>query len=138
MAQQTDTPIQVVEISPKDVQLYKAYARPSSLRLALRRLDTIASHRQALTRMGEDEAVAGATIELRHALLDALAVPPADFAGMLAKTRAVSRYFDLCDPAWLLEMMMGVATRVEWQLLDLRPEQIHQIHLAAPFSRIEQ
>ena len=131
------TAIQVIDISSQEIRTYKEHSRPLSLRLALRRLDKVARDRQALMALGDEEAVAGATIELRYALLDALAVPPTGFPAQEAKGQAVTTYFDLCDPAWLIESMMGVATLVELELSDVSPVQLHRLRELMPFSRID-
>ena len=137
MSNEAASAIQVIDISSQEIQTYKEHSRPLSLRLAFRRLDKIARDRQALVVLGDKEAVTGATIELRSALLEALAVPPTDFPAQETKGRAVAKYFDLCDPAWLIESMMGVATLLEWQMIEITPEQENRIRDVMPFSRID-
>ena len=137
MNNETATAIQVIDISSQEIQTYKEHSRPLSLRLALRRLDKIARDRQALLALRDEEAVAGATVELRYALLEALAVPPTDFPAQEAKGKAVAAHFDLCDPAWLIESMMGVATLVEWQMIEITPDQESRIRDMVPFSRMD-
>ncbi len=127
-------PIQVIDISGQEIRTYKEQSRTLSLRRALRWLDKIARDRQALMVLGNEQAVAGTTIELRHALLDALAVPPTGFPAQEAKGQAVAKYFDLCDPAWLVESMMSVATLVALELSDVSPVQLHRLRELMPFS----
>ena len=137
MNNEAATAIQAIDISSQEIQTYKEYSRSPNLRRALRRFDKVARDRQALMALGNEEAVAGATVELRYALLEALAVPPTDFPAQEAKGQAVAKYFDLCNPAWLIESMMGVATLIEWQMIEITPEQEERIRDVMPFSRID-
>ena len=118
------------------LRLYQEHAQAKTLRQAVRRLNAVARDLEALKRMGEVEAVAGATVLLREAVLDVMSVPAGDFAEHEKKCNAVHAHFAMLDPPWLVEAALGLAVQVEWNLIEVTPEQERRLRATMPRSRI--
>ena len=111
---------QIPTMLPEHVQLYRGHATRLTLRGALNALQTIVKDRAMLHELGDKEAVAGATILLREALIDVIAVPATSAAEHAAKNQAINETVEMVtlEAPWLVELMIITTMKTEQEQLE--------------------